>query len=71
MNDLQFGFLGSIVFGIGIGNGPRIGVPESDERQPNGSAEQYESACHTATPHGVCHESWMAVGVAGQPILPQ
>jgi hypothetical protein len=44
---------------------------ESWHRQPNGSAEQYESARHTATPHGVCHEQWMAVGVAGQPILPQ
>ena len=35
------------------------------------SAEQYESAHHTATPHGECHGLWMAVGVAGQPILPQ
>jgi len=63
----------SVNGGIGIGNGSPtgslglLGRVTTTER----SAEQYESARHTATPHGVCHESWMAVGVTGQPILPQ
>jgi hypothetical protein len=62
-----------MMFGIGIGNGNPtghgilLGRVTTTER----SAEQYESARHTATPHGECHGLWMAVGVAGQPILPQ
>ena len=50
-------------------------VPESE--YPNRGivnrtvGHESESVRHTATPHGYGHGSWMAVGVAGQPILPQ
>jgi hypothetical protein len=70
VNDLQFEFGGVIVLAsesatVHGSEFPNRGIVNRT------IGHESESVRHTATPHGVCHESWMAVGVAGQPILPQ
>jgi hypothetical protein len=70
VNDLQF-VLAS-VYSVWHRNRQRFTVRSLNRGIGNRTAgPEPESVRYLATPHGVCHESWMASGVTGQPILPQ